>query len=240
MTTKLRGNWYICGVLKNWRHEGPILYTPILLLYVRILIQREMNIFASFILIFASVAIYGLVHSWLASLETKGWVRLHLGSTARRFYRLVYNLFAVISLLPVLALPAFLPDARLYTVPWPWSLGLLAVQAAALLALAVGVLQTGVWSFLGLRQAVSGMQERPRLVKQGLYRWVRHPLYSAGMAFIWAVPIMTFNLLALNLSLTAYLIAGAVVEERKLLQEFGEAYARYRERTPMFIPKFER
>jgi protein-S-isoprenylcysteine O-methyltransferase Ste14 len=47
---------------------------------------------------------------------------------------------------------------------------------------------------------------------------------------------MTFNLLALNLGLTLYIIIGAYFEERKLLLEFGGAYTEYRQKTPMLIP----
>jgi len=69
-------------------------------------------------------------------------------------------------------------------------------------------------------------------VLTGLYRWVRHPLYTAGLLFIWLIPVMTANLLALNIGLTIYLITGALFEERKLVREFGEAYIEYRKVTP--------
>jgi protein-S-isoprenylcysteine O-methyltransferase Ste14 len=42
----------------------------------------------------------------------------------------------------------------------------------------------------------------------------------------------------LNIGLTVYILIGALFEERKLLREFGEAYAEYRRRTPMLIPWF--
>jgi protein-S-isoprenylcysteine O-methyltransferase Ste14 len=69
-----------------------------------------------------------------------------------------------------------------------------------------------------------------------MYRWVRHPLYTAGLLIIWLFPIMTCNLLALNIGMTLYILLGAVLEERKLEREFGEAYAQYKSRTPMLIP----
>jgi len=47
---------------------------------------------------------------------------------------------------------------------------------------------------------------------------------------------MTWNLLALIIGLTTYIIIGAYFEERKLLNEFGDAYAEYRQHTPMLIP----
>jgi len=65
---------------------------------------------------------------------------------------------------------------------------------------------------------------------------VRHPLYTAGLIFIWLLTEMTVNRLALNIGLSLYLVIGALYEERKLVLEFGQAYQEYRERTPMLIP----
>ena len=190
------------------------------------------------LLIILAVLLYGLVHSLLATPGAKVLARRWFGPAVNRWYRLGYNLFGVISLLPVLALPALLPDQTLYTIPTPWSYLALAAQAAAVVMLAVGVMQTGAWKFLGLQQAFAPEdQSPPRLVRTGLYRWVRHPLYTAGLLFIWLIPVMTANLLALNIGLTIYLIIGALFEERKLVREFGEVYIQYRKVTPMLIPR---
>lgn len=192
-------------------------------------------------LILLAVALYGLIHSLLASLWAKSRARQWIGPPADRWYRLAYNLFGFFSLLPVLALPALLPDVHLYTIPPPWSYLALAGQLLAILALAVGVKQTGAWSFLGLEQALGKKPpSQSQLVTSGLYRWVRHPLYTAGLVFIWLVPVMTRNLLALNIGLTIYLVVGALFEERKLVREFGEVYVQYRHDTPMLIPRLWR
>lgn len=190
-------------------------------------------------IILLSVALYGGVHSWLASLAVKAWARGKYGELAKRFYRFAYNIFAVLSLLPVLALPVLLPDRRLYSVPMPWALPLMGIQLLAVAALGVGLLQTGLWSFLGLKQLAGRREigEDDQLVVTGLYRWVRHPLYTAGLGFLWATPIMTRNLLGLYAGLSAYLVIGAIVEERKLLAIFGGAYSQYREQTPMLFPR---
>jgi protein-S-isoprenylcysteine O-methyltransferase Ste14 len=190
----------------------------------------------SVLLILLSVFAWGLFHSLMASLWAKARARQLFGPLAERGYRLSYNLIAGITLLPVFALVALLPDRELYAFPLPWSLLTLALQAAAAVALAAGLLQTGVWSFLGLRQLLRVEDAPPQLVVRGLYRWVRHPLYTAGLVLIWLSPVMTANLLALNAGLTIYIVAGAMLEERKLQAEFGEAYAAYKRRTPMLIP----
>ncbi len=187
--------------------------------------------------ILVAMAAYGIVHSILASLRAKALAREWFGPPALRVYRLAYNMFAVVSLLPVLALVPLLPDRELYRVPAPWVSLTLVGQALAAGMLVVSLLRTGLSSFLGVRQLVSGSEERGgALVVTGLYRWVRHPLYTAGLIFIWLSPVMTVNLLALYAGFTLYIVVGALFEERKLVKEFGRAYTRYRQKTPMLFP----
>jgi protein-S-isoprenylcysteine O-methyltransferase Ste14 len=187
--------------------------------------------------VFFSVVVYGLVHSLLASLPIKAWVRRRLGPAADRYYRLVYNGIAALTFLPVLALAAALPGQTLYRLHLPWTLLALGMQLFAVCVLALGVLQTGAGSFLGLRPFLNPQETAaPRLVVTGLYRYVRHPLYSAGLLFLWLTPVMTTNLLAMAAGLTIYILVGTLHEEYRLMREFGEAYREYRRRTPMLIP----
>ena len=189
------------------------------------------------VLIFLAVGVYGVVHSFLASIWFKERMHERFGPQVDRWYRLAYNVFATLSLLPVLALPVMLPDVPLYTISAPWIYFSIAGQLVAVLMLVAGLLQTGVWSFMGLRQLLGEGQEPGKMVVSGLYRYVRHPLYTAGLLFIWLTPVMSANLMGLNLGFTAYLILGALVEERKLRRQFGQAYARYQAETPMLIPR---
>lgn len=186
--------------------------------------------------IMVAVALYGLIHSLMASFQFKNWLNARTGKWMR-LYRLVYNGLSVLTLLPIFLLVASLPDKPLYTIPFPGSLAAAALQLLAGLGVLAGILQTGVWSFVGLKQFTEpDHDEYGRLTAGGLYQWVRHPLYSLGMAFIWLTPIMSLNILAFNLAATLYLIIGAYFEERKLLKIHADAYRDYQRRTPMFIP----
>jgi len=69
-----------------------------------------------------------------------------------------------------------------------------------------------------------------------LYRVVRHPLYTFSLLFIWLSPSVSQNSLTVYIGATLYTLIGAYFEERKLLREFGEAYAIYKNTTPMLIP----
>lgn len=159
-----------------------------------------------------------------------------LGDKGVRFYRLVYNFFSVISFAPILWLMVVLPDRVLYKIPFPWVYFSLAGQVGAVVLLVVGVLQTDTLAFIGLRQLIEGRERPSEMVTHGLYRWVRHPLYTAGLLFIWLTPILSINSLIVILSASIYIIVGAFFEERKLEREFGEVYAEYKAATPMLIP----
>jgi protein-S-isoprenylcysteine O-methyltransferase Ste14 len=185
-----------------------------------------------------AVAGYGALHSLLATVWVKRRAATALGSSGRRLYRVSYNLVALLTLLPVLAVPALQPGLIVYRLSWPWAALALVGQGLALFFLVLGLLQTDPWHFLGIRQLLlEADRETPRLVVTGLYRWVRHPLYVAGLAFVWLTPILTVNLLLLNLGLTLYVLIGSRFEEQRLLAEFGPAYASYQVRVPRLIPR---
>lgn len=183
------------------------------------------------------IILWGIVHSMMASLQFKALLRRAFSLSVERVYRLIYNIFSVLTFLPVLAIVALTPDRILYSVPLPWSGLMVLGELLAITALVVGVMQTGAWDFIGVKQLTDPQPDRsPELVTRGLYRFIRHPLYSAGMVFIWLAPRMTVNLLALNSAVSIYLIIGALFEERKLQRQFGQAYVNYKAATPMFIP----
>jgi protein-S-isoprenylcysteine O-methyltransferase Ste14 len=151
------------------------------------------------------------------------------------FYRLGYNIFAALSFAPILYLMKILPDQLVYQVPAPWSLLMLGGQIFAAIMLFVAFLQTDSLSFVGLRQLFE-TEKKGALVTRGLYRVVRHPLYTFGLLFIWLTSTGSQNSLTVYIGATIYTLAGAYFEERKLLRKFGDAYAEYRRATPMLIP----
>ena len=182
-----------------------------------------------------SVAIWGFVHSGMASLKFKDILRRSLGNGGVKFYRLFYNVFSVISIAPVFYLMLALPDKDFYQIPSPWSYLMFAGSGLAVLLLFVTVLQTDVLSFVGLRQLFQ--EEQPsKLVTRGFYRMVRHPLYTFGLLALWLSSSVSVNAFIVYLSLTIYILIGIYFEERKLLREFGQAYADYQSVTPMLIP----
>lgn len=183
-------------------------------------------------------ALYGVLHSLLASISAKTLAERLLGPGVRRYYRLFFNLVVSVTLLPLFGLVVLSPDLEISRISFPWLALTLLIQGLAALGLLAGLLQTGAMHFLGLAQITaprpSGAQHK--LVVNGLYRYVRHPLYLFGLLILWLLPLMTWNILAFNLGATVYILIGIQFEERKLLKEFGQAYADYQRNVPMLIP----
>jgi protein-S-isoprenylcysteine O-methyltransferase Ste14 len=166
----------------------------------------------------------------------KDLLRKQFGEKFFRWYRVFYNFFVSVTFLPILALVALLPDRTLYVLPFPWAWISVALQLLSAVVIGIGLLQSGLMSFLGL-DALFGVKPAPQsLTFKGFYAWVRHPIYTAGLVFLWSTPVLTQNLFALNLALTLYILLGARLEERKMVAQFGEVYRRYQQRVPMFLP----
>jgi protein-S-isoprenylcysteine O-methyltransferase Ste14 len=184
-----------------------------------------------------AVAVYGALHSVLAAPAAKALARQALGASADRYYRVTYNLIAAVTFVPVLAVVALAPGRVLFRVPSPWWIIAVVGQAAGLILVVAGLLETDVWHFLGLRQLSAPQPDaHSPLIVTGLYRWVRHPLYAAGLAVLWLSPIMTTSLLAFNATLTVYILIGYRLEERRLSDAFGPAYEDYRRLVPALLP----
>ncbi|MEI6289924.1 MAG: isoprenylcysteine carboxylmethyltransferase family protein, partial [Chloroflexota bacterium] len=194
-----------------------------------------------YIFISISAIIWGVLHSITASNWFKHIVKLGVGPAAfHRFYRFAYNLFSAASIFPILLMLLSFPDNKLYTISAPWVYLTSIIQGLCFFVLIAGVMQTGAMEFIGLSQLSDLYHDEPskELVINGMYAYVRHPLYSAGLVILWLKSDMTVNSLVLWIIFTLYIFIGAYFEEKKLLIEYGQSYNEYMAKVPMFIPKF--
>ena len=77
-----------------------------------------------------------------------------------------------------------------------------------------------------------------QLVTDGIYKYIRHPLYSSLFILNWGIFFKRPSLAGMLLSLgaSAFLIATAKADEAECMQVFGADYRQYRNHTRMFIP----
>jgi protein-S-isoprenylcysteine O-methyltransferase Ste14 len=193
---------------------------------------------ANFWWILLSLVLFGGLHSFLASRRFKRWLQRRYSPGIMRWHRFAFSILGGLTILPGVALVYWLPDRTIYTLERPFSGWLIFLQLLGLIGLVYGVQQTGFFNFIGLDRVLdpAAVNRPPRLVTDGLYRLVRHPLYSCSMLILWAAPTLTWNRLALNLGVSLYFIIGSIFEEHKLRDEFGAAYVEYKRRTPAFLP----
>lgn len=71
---------------------------------------------------------------------------------------------------------------------------------------------------------------------RGPYRWVRHPQYFVVLLLIWSSPDITLDRIWFNVTWTVWIVIGTFLEERDLVEGFGDVYREYQKKVPMLVP----
>jgi protein-S-isoprenylcysteine O-methyltransferase Ste14 len=180
--------------------------------------------------------IFSVLHSLFAADSWKKKMQLFM-KLNYKFYRIVYSCFALITLIIVSAYNFYIPSFLL----WNITIAERIIAIACMLTCGAVMLLFTKRFFFDLSGA-DVFKKQPvsrQLIKTDLYKYVRHPLYSATLGFVWSIffynPLLS-NLIS-SVCITIYTLIGIYLEEKKLVYEFGEHYISYRSQTPMLIPK---
>lgn len=160
----------------------------------------------------------------------------------KKYHRIGFNLFAIITFLAVGKYEASLPKSLLFQFDGFLNILRIALTSIGVLLFLGGAASYSLTQFLGLRQLFSSASHQVltasgQFSATGLHSVTRHPWYSAAFLLIWFYsPHYHDTDLVTNLVFTLYLVIGTRLEERKLVVQFGEAYRQYQKEVSMFFP----
>ena len=181
------------------------------------------------------------VHSGLISLTVTRYLHVRLGDRYR-FYRLFYNVLAIISFLPLYLFTLNNIGEVVFSWQGGWQLLQYGLFAGAIFLFVLGALKYDLKTFLGIAQFSSKknhtiMSDSGELDTSGVLGFTRHPWYLAALMLIWSwqkdIHLAKF---LVNCVLTGYLVVGTLLEERKLRLELGQSYIDYSKEVSMLLP----
>jgi methanethiol S-methyltransferase len=172
---------------------------------------------------------YGIVHSVLASESVKKIFQT-------KYYRLIYNIIAIVLLIPILYFQLTAESKRLMEDSiFNQILGGI-MMSAGIFMMYISIRGYATKEFLGL----DFDHKQPDMLKtDGLSEFIRHPLYTATLLFFWGTFgfFATETFLTTALFITIYVRIGIYFEEKKLVRTFGKQYEEYQKKVPMLIPR---
>jgi protein-S-isoprenylcysteine O-methyltransferase Ste14 len=179
------------------------------------------------------------LHSGLISITFTNFLKQRI-KDSYRFYRLFYNIFSIVTLIPVLIYTASIRLQPFFA----WTGYLLPVKYLLLfigiLCFVAGARHYSFGQFSGIAQIKEGpnhnlINETGELSSRGILGIVRHPFYAGIFPLIWSSDL-DITALIINIILSIYVLIGTLLEERKLIAEFGDAYREYQQKVSMLFP----
>jgi protein-S-isoprenylcysteine O-methyltransferase Ste14 len=183
------------------------------------------------------MTLFALQHSVMARKPFKQWLTQYVPAAIERS---TYVLLASLALVLLFWQWRPIPD-----VVWEITSPQIAtnITAISFFGFALVLLSTFLinhFELFGLHQVAINVAGRtmpePRFKTPVLYKVVRHPIYLGFVIAFWAAPVMTVGHLLFAAVTTAYIFVGIYLEERDLVQLFGEQYKRYRAQVGMLVP----
>jgi methanethiol S-methyltransferase len=182
-----------------------------------------------------------VIHSILIDVSVVGFIKKHaIGLT--RYYRLLYNAFSLATFIPLIIFTKMAEGQVVVS----WEGYAIPIRALLLvvsfLLFKGGAQQYDLKSFLGLKQLQTGkgqllMSETESFTENGIFAITRHPWYLGSLLFIWTMlpnyPLPVFLAVCI---MSIYLVVGTMLEERKIVAQYGDSYRRYQQRVSMFFP----
>lgn len=183
---------------------------------------------------------YCALHSYLISTGFTNFL-MRVLKNFYSFFRLFYIIISLVLLVILIKYTHSLGEETIVTLsPTLTMICNILTAGTLIIFLWAFFLNYNALEFFGLKQIINFGKEKKinpeeALSKKGLLGIVRHPMYFALIIFLW-VNIRSDVDLIVNSLLTVYVIIGTILEEKKLILEFGDIYIKYQQEVPMLIP----
>jgi methanethiol S-methyltransferase len=195
--------------------------------------------FVNYLVLIVVISLWCIVHSVMISLTVTRYLKLKKPNQYR-YYRLFFNFIALLTLAPVIWYKYSLQTEPLFEFSgYLQGLQIVSICLAVILFF-LGAKKYDSRRFLGLSQlkeseSAPGITQSGGLDTSGVLSIIRHPWYTGLLLVLWARP-MDISTIILNAIFTIYLFFGAYLEEKKLINEFGEVYVQYQKQVSMMFP----
>ena len=191
--------------------------------------------FTSYITLIFAWLLFGITHSVLAAGVVKR-IAIKKMKGSYKYYRFIFSVLATVILVFVIDIHVSTPSIFIWQ-----PLLVQEILSVALMISGLGIMiactrkyfmdLSGIDSILG--------KIRPLVLQTGgMHKYVRHPLYSGTLLFVWSIFLYApywHNLISC-VCITLYTLVGMYFEEKKLVVEYGDAYVRYQKTVPGLVP----
>ena len=186
-------------------------------------------------------AIYFFLHSYFASEAVKDYFRQKFTS-GYRYYRLFYNLLASGGLFLILFLNGAISSPFLLEVNQFTSVTGLILATWGFFVIRIAFKTYDLQKFLGTKFVTNDQDKYiSELITSGIRSHIRHPIYAGTILIVigfWVFRPSLTHLISV-LCIFIYLYIGIMLEEKRLIKEFGNKYIEYQKKVPMLIPRIK-
>ena len=196
------------------------------------------GLLASALLINAALlGLFAVQHSVMARPTFKQWwTRFVPHSVERSTYVLLSSLCLLLLYWQWRPIPGVLWDVA------GGALGMILVGlfGAGWLIVLLSTFRIGHFELFGLSRVLRHLQGKGEAAVSfktpGFYKFVRHPIMLGFVIAFWATPTMTYGHLLFAVGTTGYILIALQLEERNLVDLFGDKYREYKRSVSMLVP----